>query len=65
MEYQYKVEYDDILYPVIDDKRHALEAFIDGMKTLIDDEDMEQFITIKRREGHDGKWKIVYKGSYV
>lgn len=61
---QYKIEYSDILYSSLDDKRHAMVELIKCMKKMIDDGDMEQFVTIKRREGFDGKWDIVYKGSY-
>ncbi len=61
---QYKIQYSDILYPSIDDKRHAVVELIKFMKEMVNSGDIEQCITIKRREGFDGKWKVVYKGSY-
>lgn len=63
-EAQYKIEYSDILYGGIDDKRRAMIDLIKYMKQMVNDDDIEQFITIKRRKGFDGKWKVVYKGSY-
>lgn len=63
-EAQYKIEYSDILHPSIDDKRHALVELIKSMKETVNGEFIEQFVTIKRREGFDGKWKVVYKGSF-
>lgn len=61
---QYKIEYYNILHPLIDDKRHAMVELLKSMKETVNKDDIEQFITIKRREGFDGKWKIVYRGSY-
>ncbi len=63
-EAQYKIEYSDILHGGVDDKRHAMVELLRSMKQMINEGDIEQFITIKRREGFDGKWKVVYKGSY-
>ena len=60
----YKIEYSDILYSPLDDKRHALTELIKHMKEMVNGDDIEQFVIIKRREGFDGKWKVVYKGSY-
>ncbi len=62
---EFKIEYDDIFYPTIDDKRDALEHLIAGMKDLIDNENMDGFVTIKRRETSTSRWVTVYKGSYV
>ena len=62
---EFKIEYDDVLYPSIDDKRYALEELIKGMNDLIRKKDMEQFVTIKRRNTPTSKWVTVYKGSYV
>lgn len=61
---QYKIEYSDILHPTIDDKRRALVDLIKYMRETINGDQAEQFVTIKRRVGFDGKWKVVYKGSY-
>lgn len=65
MDVQYKIEYSDILHPSFDDKRRALVELLKYMKEAINsDTGLEQFVTLKRREGFDGKWKVVYKGSY-
>lgn len=61
---QYKIEYSDIIHGGIDDKRHAMVHLIKYMKQMVNKGNIEQFVTIKRREGFDGKWKVVYKGSY-
>ena len=61
---QYKIEYSNIFYPSIDDKRHALVELIKSMKETVNGKQIEQFVTIKRRKGFDGKWKVVYRGSY-
>jgi len=61
---QYKIEYSNILYGGIDDKKHAIDELIKDMRRSVKSKDIEQFVTLKRREGFEGKWKIVYRGIY-
>lgn len=61
---QYKIEYNNVLYGGIDDKKQAMDELIKSMRNTVKSKIIEQFIIIKRREGFNGKWKIVYKGIY-
>ena len=61
---QYKIEYNNVLYGGIDDKKQAMDELLKDMRRSVKSKDIEQFITLKRREGFDGKWKVVYKGIY-
>jgi len=60
---QYKIEYSNISCG-IDDKKQAMDELLKEMRSSIRSKDIEQFVTLKRREGFNGKWKIVYKGIY-